>query len=281
MGNQKTKAVRYVAGEAHDTIETLAGEAALQIRINGQPFTVTMRSPGDDEILSLGLLFTEGIISTRNDVTCFSEVSGESGDDTVVAEVTITKEALEGKKIFNRSIASTASCGVCGKIELCDLALPERPLLNAGRLNIALIPQLLQLMKEKQSTFKITGASHAAAAFSMDGVLLSMQEDIGRHNAVDKVVGDLILKNVLTKASILLISGRVSYEIVGKCAAASIPFLLAVSAPSSLAVDACHQKGITLIAFCREERATVYTHHGNIMQHSSQSRHQPAKTISS
>lgn len=281
MVNHKTKAVKYIGGQAQETMEAVAGEAPLQIRVNGQPYTITMRSPGNDEILSMGLLFTEGIINTKDDVTGFSEVLNKSADDNHIVDVDISEQALEGKKIFNRSIASTASCGVCGKIELCDLEGPERPLMNAERLDIALVPDLLQKMKKKQSMFDNTGGSHAAAIFSMDGALLSVQEDIGRHNAVDKVVGDLFMRNLLTKASILLISGRVSYEIVGKCAAASIPFLLAVSAPSSMAVDFCRRKGITLIAFCRENRATVYTHQENILHHSLESQGPVRKTISS
>ena len=266
MVHHQTKAVKFIAHEVHETLETLACEAALQVRINGQPYTITMRSPGNDENLAIGLLFTEGIISARNEVTGFSEGPDESGDHTMI-DVRIKEEALVGKTIHDRSIASTSSCGVCGKIELPDLAAPERPLLINEKLNIAVIPDLLQKMKENQSAFENTGGSHAAAAFSITGELLAIHEDIGRHNAVDKVVGALMLRNLLATASILLVSGRVSYEIVGKCAAASIPFLLAVSAPSSLAVDACRRKGITLIAFCRENRATVYTHTENISQH--------------
>jgi FdhD protein len=115
--------------------------------------------------------------------------------------------------------------------------------------------------------FEHTGGSHAAAIFSISGQLQSVQEDIGRHNAVDKAIGDLFLRSQLSHADILFVSGRVSYEIVAKCAQAGIPFLLAVSAPSSLAVDFCQKKGITLVGFCRENRATVYTNEGNILQH--------------
>ena len=121
-------------------------------------------------------------------------------------------------------------------------------------------------MQARQSTFERTGGSHGAAIFDIAGTLLSVKEDIGRHNAVDKVIGDLLLKDTLPDASILFISGRVSYEIAAKCAEASIPFLLAVSAPSSLAVDFCQRKGITLIGFCRANRATVYTNERNILQ---------------
>lgn len=267
MINKKITAVRYVAGEPVETSEALAGEEALQIKINGTPYTITMRTPGHDMILAAGLLFTERVIRQKEDIIRISETPVASGDHSLIVDVQVTGEALEGKNLFNRSIASSASCGVCGKIELCDLVGPERPLYTSRKLDVHLIPDLMQQMRSQQSTFEKTGGSHAAAAFSIGGELLSVKEDIGRHNAVDKVIGDLLLRNLLSQTDILFISGRVSYEIVAKCAEASIPFLLAVSAPSSLAVDLCRRNGITLIGFCRENRATVYTHEKNIMQY--------------
>jgi FdhD protein len=265
MVNMKIEAVRYIAGEPQVAFETLTEEEALQIKINGKAYTITMRSPGQDMMLAAGLLFTERVIKNREDILHTSEHSGT--DHSFVIDIGVKEEALAGKNLFNRSIASSASCGVCGKIELCELHTPEPPLVTFEKLDIDLIPRLLQQMQAEQSTFEKTGGSHAAAIFSIDGRLLTVQEDIGRHNAVDKVIGDLLLKNELDKAAILFISGRISYEIVAKCAQASIPFLLAVSAPSSLAVDFCLRKGITLIGFCRGNRATVYTNGKNILQY--------------
>lgn len=266
MENKKVSAVRYIEGQPLQTSEVLAAEEALQIKINGKPYTITMRSPGQDKILAAGLLFTERVVTEKTDIISISEVAAPSGEHTLIVDVQVKEEALTGKNLFNRSIASSASCGVCGKIELCDLVTPEHPLNNTKKLNIERIPGLLQKMQAEQSTFEKTGGSHAAAVFSIDGTLLSVKEDIGRHNAVDKVIGDLFLKKQLGKASILFISGRVSYEIVAKCAGADIPFLLAVSAPSSLAVDFCRRKGITLIGFCRENRATVYATEENVIR---------------
>jgi FdhD protein len=267
MANRKTSAIKYIDGRPAETFEALAGEEALQIRINGKAYTITMRTPGQEKFLAVGLLFTERVIRHPEDVINITEIPAAKTDYALIVDVQVREEALVGQNLFNRSIASSASCGVCGKIDLCDLVMPEGPLVNSLKLDIERIPGLLRQMQAGQSAFERTGGSHAAAIFSIDGALLSVQEDIGRHNAVDKVIGELFLSDGLGKAAIMVVSGRVSYEIVSKCAVASVPFLLAVSAPSSLAVDLCWQHGITLIGFCRENRATVYTHGGNILHH--------------
>lgn len=266
MMNRRIAAVKYTAGQPEETNELLTEEEALQIKINGSPYTITMRTPGEDKVLTAGLLFTERVIRGREDIISVTEIPAPLGNHTLIVDAQVAQKALDGKNLVNRSIASSASCGVCGKIELCDLHTPEPPLQSNEKVDVGLIPYLLQQMQAKQSTFERTGGSHGAAIFDIAGTLLSVKEDIGRHNAVDKVIGDLLLKDMLQDASILFISGRVSYEIAAKCAEASIPFLLAVSAPSSLAVDFCQRKGITLIGFCRENRATAYTNERNILQ---------------
>jgi FdhD protein len=195
------------------------------------------------------------------------EIPTIGGDCTLSVDARIKEEVLANRNIFKRSIASSASCGVCGKMELCDLVVPVTFNTTSRKLRIDLIPKMLDSMRKLQSTFEITGGSHAAALLTIEGDVLGVQEDIGRHNAVDKVIGRLMLQRTLHLADILLISGRVSYEIVAKCSQAKISFLLAVSAPSSLAVDFCRDAGITLIGFCRDYRATVYTHPENIQDH--------------
>lgn len=282
MKNKSVTAIKYIAGQAQNTFESLAREEALQIKINGRAYTITMRTPGQDEILASGLLFTEGIIHCPEDVLALTQLPAMQGDYTLIVEVAVKEEVLKGKNLFNRSIASSASCGVCGKTELCDMVTPDSLLTTSKKLDVCLIPRLLEQMNARQSVFELTGGSHAAAIFNIRGELLSVQEDIGRHNAVDKAIGDLFLRNMLSEAAVLFISGRVSYEIVIKCAQAGIPFLLAVSAPSSLAVEVCHQKGITLVGFCRENRATVYTHENNILQQATQTdQHHEAPHIKS
>lgn len=265
MLNKKVKAITYVSGMPKDILETLAPEEALQIKINGKAYTITMRSPGKDTFLTAGLLFTEGIICSPENIRTVTQIPAPNGEHTLIIDISLPEELLEGKNLGNRSIASSASCGVCGKTELCDLITPDYTIHTTHQLNSGLIPQLLQTMNARQETFEQTGGSHAAAIFSISGELLSLQEDIGRHNAVDKAIGELFLSKKLIEAAILLVSGRVSYEIVAKCAQAQLPFLLAVSAPSSLAVELCNRKGITLAGFCRENRATVYTHANRIL----------------
>jgi FdhD protein len=266
MANKRTTAVKYLAGEPEETLEVLTQEEALQIKINGKAYTITMRTPGQDKLLAIGLLFTEGVIHSPEDILSLTQLPAIQGDYTLIVDLTLKEEILKGKNLFNRSIASSASCGVCGKIELCDLVTPEHTISVSKKLDVCLIPDLLQQMNARQSLFEQTGGSHAAAIFSINGELITLQEDIGRHNAVDKAIGELFLHKKLSEADILFISGRVSYEIVAKCAQASIPFLLAVSAPSSLAVEFCKKKGITLIGFCRNNRATVYANETNILQ---------------
>jgi FdhD protein len=259
MSVKKTNAIRYSEGISGDSKEELTWEEALQIKINGKPYTVTMRTPGNDTFLAAGLLLAEAVVSSYDDILSIKETATS-------VDVEIKKELLVNQNLFNRSIASSASCGVCGKTEICDLVIPREVNSNSKKLRTDLIPGLLGSMRNQQSTFERTGGSHAASLFTIDGDLLTVHEDIGRHNAVDKVIGELLISQTLTNAAILVISGRVSYEIVVKCAQAKIPFLVAVSAPSSLAVDFCTRYGITLIGFCRDRRFTVYSHSEN-MEH--------------
>jgi FdhD protein len=266
MSVKKSSAIRYSDGRLVDSDEDLTWEEALQVRINRKPYTVTMRTPGNDTVLAAGLLLTEGIITSPRDILSISETSAVSGTLTLSVDVEIRHEVAINKNIFNRSIASTASCGVCGKADICDLVVPGPLIATSKRLRTDLIPEMLAEMRSHQATFERSGGSHAASLLTVSGDLLSVQEDIGRHNAVDKVIGELFLKNALHEADVLLISGRVSYEIVAKCTQAKIPFLLAVSAPSSLAVEFCKKSGITLIGFCRDRRFTVYSHSENIEQ---------------
>jgi FdhD protein len=260
-----TPATKYINGLPEKTFETLAQENALQIKVNGRPYSVTMCSPSNNIVLAVGLLYTEGILRKRSDIINITEESDEQNKQVLSVNVNVHAEALEGKNLWNRSLASSASCGVCGKTEIHDIYHESQPLETTEKLDITLVPELLKKMRSRQSTFDETGGTHSAALFIIDGTTLSVQEDIGRHNAVDKTIGELFLSSTLEKADILAVSGRVSYEIVSKCAMANLPFLLAVSAPSSMAVELCNEKGITLIAFCRENRATVYTNQQHVI----------------
>src|SRR5688572_32654786 len=260
-----TPATKYSNGHPEKTFEMLAQENALQIKVNGRAYSITMCSPSNNIMLAVGLLYTEGILRRTSDIISITEESYEQNKQVHSVNVNVQTEALAGKNLWNRSIASTASCGVCGKTEIFDIYHESQSLETTKKLDISRVRELLKEMRSRQSTFDETGGTHSAALFTIDGTMLSVQEDIGRHNAVDKTIGELFLSSTLEKADILAVSGRVSYEIVSKCAMANIPFLLAVSAPSSMAVEVCNEKGITLIAFCRENRATVYTHQQHVI----------------
>ncbi|MEZ4874170.1 MAG: formate dehydrogenase accessory sulfurtransferase FdhD [Flavobacteriaceae bacterium] len=241
-------------------LDALTIEEPLQININGKPFTISMRTPGDDISLVRGLLHSEGVIKDRYfhpDILLKKE--NKKGIISIV-DVSIPKEKLGEGYANSRSLLSVSSCGICGKTELNELGFMGTTLDEAEALHMDLIPQLFAAMKQQQHDFNQSGGTHAAAAFTLEGKMLCLMEDIGRHNAVDKVVGKLIALEQLPAAKIVTVSGRISYEIVIKCFKARIPFLAAVSAPSSLAVDFAKELGITLLAFCRGERATCYAH---------------------
>jgi FdhD protein len=259
MATRNYEGKKFEIQASNKIVDALTIEEALQININDAPFTVSMRTPGEDANLVRGLLHSEGVI---NDVNFFPDIvlkkENEEGIVTIV-NVTIPETKLGEGYSNSRSLLSVSSCGICGKTELGDLAFIGKHIDENQKIDINLIHQMFEKMKTKQHDFKQSGGTHAAAAFSIEGELLCSMEDIGRHNAVDKVVGKLILSEQLKTAKVITVSGRISYEIVIKCFKAQIPFLAAVSAPSSLAVDYAKELGITLFAFCRDKRATCYS----------------------
>ncbi|OFY98239.1 MAG: formate dehydrogenase family accessory protein FdhD [Bacteroidetes bacterium RIFCSPLOWO2_12_FULL_31_6] len=223
-----------------------------------------MRTPGSENELVRGLLFSENVYSDlETDPLIVVKEKSEKGFITSI-DVTIPKEKIGKGFEISRSIISVSSCGICGKSELDSLPNNSVELKVDEKLNPEIISIMFEQMNSAQNTFKQSGGSHAAAAFTINGKLLAIQEDIGRHNAVDKVIGSLLFQKQLPKAKCLVVSGRISYEIVNKCFLAGIPFLAAVSAPSSMAVDLAEQWGITLMAFCRENKFTAYSHVENI-----------------
>ena len=260
MGTRNYEGRKFEKGLATKIADALTIEEALQININNKPFTVTMRTPGNDHSLVRGLLHTEGIIKNQSYIPELKLKKEDKENIVTVVELTIPKEELGEGYSNSRSLLSVSSCGICGRTELGDISFDGKTIDNNNKIDIALINSLFEKMNTMQADFHLSGGTHAAAAFSINGEFLCTMEDIGRHNAVDKVVGKLILIKMLEKAAILTVSGRVSYEIIIKCFKAKIPFLAAVSAPSSLAVDFAKELGITLFAFCRDGRATCYSH---------------------
>ncbi|PCJ25555.1 MAG: formate dehydrogenase family accessory protein FdhD [Flavobacteriales bacterium] len=237
--------------------DNLTVEEALQIIINDEIFSITMRTPGNDEDLVRGLLYSEDIYKSGKKLNISFPKNEEKG--ITEANIIIDKTLLSDGYSNSRNLLSVSSCGICGKKELENLDGSQQ-LKNGNTLSIKDLFKMFEVMNKGQPTFHQSGGSHAAAAFSKNIELLSIREDIGRHNAVDKVIGHLVNNKQLNKATCLTVSGRVSYEIVSKAFAAKIPILAAVSAPSTLAVDFAKELGITLLGFCRENKATCYSH---------------------
>lgn len=257
MHTRNYEGILFNAGKESPTLDTLSVEAPLQISINGTAFSVTMRTPGEDPLLIRGLLHSEGIIK-RSDKNPEIVKIEDDNDSIDTYNVRINPNDLKDGYANSRSLLSVASCGICGKTELDDIECEEQ-LTTDYMIKPEDLSLLFDKLNEGQSTFHRSGGSHAAAAFDENNNLLCVYEDIGRHNAVDKVVGDLISSSRFGIARSLLVSGRVSYEIVVKAFKARIPVLASVSAPSTLAVDYAKELGITLFSFCRDERATCYS----------------------
>ena len=235
----------------------LVVEAPLEISINRTSFTVVMRTPGNDFELIRGLLYAEDIF--RSNVNLFMEVVSEATNGFTKIEVFIPKSELGAGYLNKRSLLSVSSCGICGKQQLDDFDTPKTKLTSNLQIDLDRLPQMFASMKEHQQTFSLTGGSHAAIVFDKKYQFLTLKEDIGRHNAVDKCIGELIQSQQLPNAAFLLVSGRVSYEIITKAFFAKISTIVAVSACSSLAVDYAKEFGICLIGFSRDNKATIYS----------------------
>lgn len=236
--------------------DTLVVEAALQININNEPYTVVMRTPDDDVELIRGLLYAEDIYKSAKKLQL--EIVERSENGFSIINASIPKVNLGKGYLNKRTLLSVSSCGICGKQKLEDIKLSGKALQLTSSINTLDLKELFSIMQKHQVIFDKTGGSHAAAIFDVQKNLLELREDIGRHNAVDKAVGSLLNEHKLKDAAILLVSGRVSYEIISKAFIANIPVIAAVSACSSLAVDFAKEFGIQLIGFSRDDDAMVY-----------------------
>jgi FdhD protein len=230
--------------------DAVAVEEPLEIRVNGTPVAVTMRTPGDDEELALGFLVSEGIAPTRAALPA----------DLAANTIEVDADGFNPARL-ERHFYTSSSCGVCGKGALEAVAV-EAPRVEADlHVGAALVSELPDRLRAEQRAFAETGGLHATGLFDATGELLCLREDVGRHNAMDKVVGWAFTENRLPLAdNVLCVSGRLSFELVQKVAVAGCPIVVAVGAPSSLAVELANDRGVTLCGFVRDGRVNVYTH---------------------
>jgi FdhD protein len=244
--------ITRVEGETSRTDEdVVAVEEPLEIRVGEKPVSVTLRTPGDDFDLAAGFLFTESILHSRDEI---ESIRHWGSPNVVRVDVNVHVDLQR----LQRHFYSTSSCGVCGKVTIDALRVHASPLNSHTRVSRDAIHHLGDALRAEQRAFDATGAIHAAGVFASDGTLIRVREDIGRHNAVDKVIGSFFREGVALNEHLLFVSGRTSFEIVQKAIVARVPIVAAVGAPSSLAVDLAKEFNVTLLGFVREGRFNVY-----------------------
>jgi FdhD protein len=241
--------------------DLVVAEEPLEIRIGGESLVVTMRTPGDDLDLAAGFLFSEGVISSMTEVAVL-EHEGGLGDDR---ENVIVAKAARGQKLSvetaRRVLRATAACGLCGKESIAAVRRRIPRFDDPTRVALDVVLGLPESVRAAQPVFAATGGLHAVGLFRPDGSLIAVREDVGRHNALDKVIGHMVRHGFTSLAgTVMMFSGRAGFEIVQKAAVARVPVLCSVSAPSALAVDLAREVGITLVGFVRGASANVYTH---------------------
>ncbi|MFB6438799.1 formate dehydrogenase accessory sulfurtransferase FdhD [Streptomyces sp. NPDC056411] len=264
---ERRRVIRIRDGAVSTRPDTLVAEEPLEIRLNGKPLAITMRTPGDDFALAAGFLVSEGVLgaadelrnilycagATEDGVNTYNVVDVQTAPDVVIPDITL-----------ERNVYTTSSCGLCGKASLDAVRTTARWSLDASPrppfpIEPATLSALPDRLRAAQRVFERTGGLHAAALFTTDGELLDVREDVGRHNAVDKIVGRALQQGLLPLSSaVLMVSGRASFELAQKAVMAGIPVLAAVSAPSSLAVDLAQETGLTLVGFLRGSSMNVY-----------------------
>ena len=238
----------------------LAAEEPLQIVAGGKPLVVTMRTPGHDQELAAGFLWTEGLIESRDQILSIGKTNPGGLKSRNIVEVELRDDAVQPKSP-QRHFFSNSSCGLCGKASIDAVrSRGLRPIDSSFTMDADTLCALPDRLRARQSVFERTGGLHAAALFNLDGELVVLREDIGRHNAVDKIAGWALLQGMVPLSNhVLLVSGRGGFEIVQKAIAAGVPIVASVSAPSSLAVQLAREFGLTLIGFLRGRRFVVYS----------------------
>ncbi|MGZ5004939.1 MAG: formate dehydrogenase accessory sulfurtransferase FdhD [Chthoniobacterales bacterium] len=248
---------RYEAGELHDRADNVAAEEPLEIRVEGQSVAVVMRTPGHDRELAAGFLFTENLVHSPNDIFDITQC-GSSAADHVINVTLRNPESFDPTKL-TRNVFSSSSCGVCSKATIEAVRQSFSPIEDNSTIATEILLGLPDRLREKQETFERTGGLHACALFDLNGQLQALREDVGRHNALDKLIGRALLDRQLPlRDRVLFLSGRVSFEMMQKALAAGIPIVAAISAPTSLAVEFARESNQTLVGFVRGETMNIY-----------------------
>ncbi|MFF2806421.1 formate dehydrogenase accessory sulfurtransferase FdhD [Streptomyces sp. NPDC058000] len=264
---ERRRVIRIRDGAVSSRPDTLVAEEPMEIRLNGKPLAITMRTPGDDFALAAGFLVSEGVLARADELATIVYCAGATADGANTYNVVDVRLA-EGVSVpdltLERNVYTTSSCGLCGKASLDAVRTTARWTLDTApepalRMDPETLAALPDRLRGAQRVFDRTGGLHAAALFTADGELLDVREDVGRHNAVDKIVGRALQDGRLPLSScVLMVSGRASFELAQKAVMAGIPVLAAVSAPSSLAVDLAVETGLTLVGFLRGRSMNVY-----------------------
>ena len=253
--------VRGNARAAH--VDRAAAEEPLEIRLHDRPFAVIMRTPGADRELAAGFLLAERVIRTADELGTIAHCVENDSRENIV-NVTLangSRESVERILAGRRQVTTSSSCGLCGRQTIESLATDVPPVRSTWTVSTSLISTLPELLRARQAVFDDTGGLHAAGLFARDGALVDVAEDVGRHNAVDKIIGRMLMRDALPLADhLLFVSGRTSFEIVQKAIVAGIPLVAAVSAPSSLAIDLAREFGVTLAGFVRGDGFNIYAH---------------------
>jgi FdhD protein len=237
-------------GRMRESSDWIVVEEPLEIRIDGESLAVIMRTPGNDVELAAGFCLTEGVIRSADQIGVIRQCGTEDGQMNVI-EVSLTPGVVFDHQRLRRNLMASAACGLCGRASLEALATQASPVTSDLSVRRATLESLPERLRAAQESFGRTGALHASGLFDMDGRLRVCREDVGRHNAVDKVVGRTILDGLRTDDTILLVSGRTSFEILQKAAVAGIPIVCAISGPTTLAIETARAFRITLVNFLR------------------------------
>lgn len=264
----QTTVARYQGGTFRDKADNVAVEEPLEIRIEGQSVAVLMRTPGHDRELAAGFLVSENIVRKADEIfeitVCGENAAGS--DETNIVNVTLKDPVRFDASKFSRNLVSSSSCGICGKASIEAISKQFAPIDSKLKIPGSVLLDLPAHLSAAQKTFQLTGGLHACALFEEDGTLVALREDVGRHNALDKLIGHALFENRLPLSQqILLLSGRVSFEMVQKALAAGIAIIAAISAPTSLAVEFARANNQTLVGFLRGKEMNIYASAGRIV----------------